>query len=189
MIDDFELIQQAQRGNRLAFRDLVKRHQKTAFYFAYSLTGNFTDAEDLSQDAFIQIYRSLDRFRGDSKFTTWLYRITFNTWSNMKRQKNSKIRSLVDSMDDDHVFVNSEAHSSPEHETDKTLLYEHIQHATKRLSPQEKSVFVMRQFQDLKLDDIADIMNIKIGTVKSLLFRALKKMQKELAFYQQECER
>ena len=77
---------------------------------------------------------------------------------------------------------------TPEHETERSLLYDHIQQATNKLSEKEKAVFVLRQFQDQKLDEIAKILNIKVGTVKSLLFRALKKMQKELAFYRPDGE-
>jgi RNA polymerase sigma-70 factor, ECF subfamily len=190
MPNDFELIQQTRNGQRLAFRDLVRRYQKTAFYFAYNLTGDHHDAEDLSQDVFIQIFHSLDTFRGDSQFSTWLYRITLHTWSNNRRKRNSKLKALMDPMED--AILNDRSNYGeelPDQATDKSILYEHIQEATKKLSPKEKSVFVLRQFQDEKLENIAEIMNIKIGTVKSLLFRALKKMQQELAFYQTDVER
>jgi len=189
MPNDFELITLAQQGHRVAFRDLVLRHQKTAYYFAYNLTGNHVDAEDLSQEVFMQIYNALDSFRGDSKFSTWLYRITFNTWTNMKRRRNSRLQTLFDPLDESHIQINSKSQISPEHETDNSLLYEHIQKATKKLSVREKSVFVLRQFENQKLEDIAEILNIKVGTVKSLLFRALMKMRKELAFYQLDEER
>ena len=190
MPNDFELIQQAQQGHRLAFRDLVLRYQKRAYYFAYDLTGNHFDAQDLSQEVFMQIYNSLENYRGESQFSTWLYRITVNTWSNSKRRRNAKMRALLDTLEDTNIDIQqSKDLSSPEQQTDQSLMYEHIQQATNRLSPKEKSVFVLRQFQDQKLEDIAEILNIKIGTVKSLLFRALKKMQKELSFYQQDSER
>lgn len=187
MPNDFELIQQAQLDHRMAFRDLVTRHQKTAYYFAYNLTGNHDDAADLSQDVFIQIYHSLDRFRGESKFETWLYRITINTWMNMKRRKNVKLHTLIESLDHEGITLMA-ADSSPEHDTEQSLLYERIQKAMNKLSPKEKFVFVLRQLEDQKLEVIANILNIKIGTVKSLLFRALKKMQKELAVYHHEME-
>ena len=189
MPNDYELIQQARNGRRLAFRDLVIRYQKTAYYFAYGLTGNHDDAQDLSQEVFLQIYRSLDSFRGDSRFSTWLYRITVNTWHNLNRKRNVKMRTLLDPLNDTAVHSSPQSNETPEHETERSLLYDHIQQATKKLSEKEKAVFVLRQFQDQKLDDIAKILNIKVGTVKSLLFRALKKMQKELAFYRQDGER
>ena len=182
MPNDYELIQQIRDGHRLAFRDLVRRYQKRAYYFAFNLTGNHYDAEDLSQEVFIQMFHSLDSFRGESQFSTWLYQVTLHTWSNTRRKRNSKLRALVEPMEDVE-FKDESSFDMPDRETDKSLLYEHIQEATKKLSPKEKSVFVLRQFQDQKLEAIADIMDIKIGTVKSLLFRALKKMQKELAFY------
>lgn len=187
MPNDNELIRLAQQGQRLAFRDLVRRYQKTAYYFALDLTGNHDDAQDLSQEVFVQIYQSINRFRGESKFSTWLYRITLNTWTNQKRKRNARMHSLVDPFSETTVHLQAHDHnSSPEQETDCALIYDHIRQAARVLSPKEKSVFFLRQFQEQKLQEIAEILGVKVGTVKSLLFRALKKMQKELAVYYQD---
>jgi RNA polymerase sigma-70 factor (ECF subfamily) len=187
MPNDNDLIRSAQQGQRSAFRDLVRRYQKTAYYFALDLTGNHDDAQDLSQEVFVQIYQSIGRFRGESKFSTWLYRITLNTWSNQKRKRNAKLQALLDPLSDTHIHIKADDRSSsPEKATERALMYDRIQRAARALSPKEKSVFFLRQFQEQKLEAIAEIMGIKVGTVKSLLFRALKKLKKELSVYYQD---
>lgn len=184
MPEDFDLVHKAQTGNTAAFRELVLRYQKTAYYFALDLTGNHQDAEDLSQDVFVAIYQALPGFRGEAAFSTWLYRITVNTWYRQRRRRNAAANP--DSLDDLSIHIADDDSHSPENRMENRLMHEHVQRAMRRLSPQEKAVFVLRQKHEQKLDEIAGILNLKTGTVKSLLFRALKKMQKELSFYQIE---
>jgi len=184
MLHESELVTSAQNGNTIAFRDLVITYQKKIYYLAYDLTGNHQDAEDLSQDVFILMHQSLDTFRGEAAISTWLYRMTVNTWINNKRRKNAKLKSLFDFFPDgeqDPRDINPP--TQPDAHTERSLLYDHIQKAMQKLSDRERSVFTLRQLHDKKIQDIADILDIRIGTVKSLLHRSLLKMQKELAFY------
>ena len=90
MDQEKRIIQQAQNGEKNAFRQLVDVHKKRVYYLAYDLTGNHQDAEDLSQEVFMKAYKSLSKFRGESKFSSWLHRITVNLFIDMKRSKQYK---------------------------------------------------------------------------------------------------
>jgi RNA polymerase sigma-70 factor, ECF subfamily len=186
MQTDIELVKKAQLGSGAAFKELVQQHQKIVFNLAYDLTGNREDAKDLSQDVFIRVYHHLDSFRGDSLFSSWLYRITMNMWLNNNKSKNFKIRKMSTSLEKFPESVeqwqDSSQHSNPEQRVDMAMINDYITRAMAALSPKEKSVFVLRQFHEQGLQEIAEILGISVGTVKSTLFRSLKKMQKELSF-------
>lgn len=184
------LIDRLRDGDRFAFREFMDGYQKQVYFMALDLTGNHQDAEDLTQDVFIKAYRSIDKFRGDSKLSTWLYRITVNGYLDTYRKKSFKIFNVVERAPDNQRIVDESIEQNfdvdPERKTEAALIQQHIAHALKKLSGREKSVFVLRHYQDLKLKEISGIMKIAEGSVKSLLFRAIKKLQKELEFYRKE---
>lgn len=190
MDQEKRIIQQAQNGEKNAFRQLVDAHKKRVYYLAYDLTGNHQDAEDLSQEVFMKAYKSLSKFRGESKFSSWLHRITVNLFIDMKRSKQYKTKQTQDQFDEQEIEmktnVDTNKEFSSEAKTEAALLQQNIQHALNNLSPKEKSVFVMRHFNGLKNREIGESLNISVGTVKSQLFRAVKKLQKSLEFYRYE---
>jgi RNA polymerase sigma-70 factor (ECF subfamily) len=169
----------------MAFRELVERHKRRVYYLALDLTGNHHDAEDLSQEVFIKAYRALDRFRGDAQLQTWLYRITVNTYLNMRRKKALLFMKLRDSFADTRLEPEDGA-APGDTGAEKRVVQQHIERAMKALSPKERSAFVLRHYHDLSLKDVAEAMEVAEGTVKSLLFRAVQKLRKELAFYREE---
>lgn len=177
-----QLIHRVLKGESAAFRDLVEKNQKKVYYLSLDLTGNHHDAEDLSQEVFIKAYRSLAQFRGESSFSSWLYKITVNTNINQSRRKMAT--ALKKSTSIENAGDRWKSHSpetNPEKQTDASLLRTHIDKALDRLSRNERCVFVLKHYQDIPLQEIALIMDISIGTVKSTLFRAVRKMRKELA--------
>jgi len=181
------LVQRAQSGDRSAFRQLVEDHEKKIYGVCYDLTGKHEDACDLSQDVFVQAYQALGSFRGDAKFGSWLYRIAVNLWLNRKRKKSFAFILFKESNHLDQNFAGgTTSNSNPEQYAESKLMHANIARALTKLSPRERSIFVLRHYEDLPLKEIAEILEIKLGTVKSLLFRALKKLQKELYFYQEE---
>ena len=190
MTEETILVERARNGEMAAFRDLVERYQKKIYFLALDLTGNHHDAEDLSQEVFIKAYRSISGFRGDAKFGSWLYRIAVNTNINQHRKKAFTALKPQESLEDMHqdqdevIGVHQPIH--PEEQANAGLIQKHIERAMDRLSPHERCVFVLRHYSDFSLKDIAEIMSISKGTVKSTLFRTLKKLQKELSFYRQE---
>ena len=184
MSDEKLLIGRAQRGDMDAFRELVERSKITTYWLAYDLTGNRHDAEDLSQEVFVRAFRALKKFRGDAKWSTWLYRITVNICYDHRRARSSKALEYRDDLEGNNFMTHSEhPTSNPEKGAESGIIQEHIEHALKALSPQERSVFVLRHYHQLQLKEIAEALKIAEGSVKSYLFRAIKRLQKELTFY------
>ncbi len=187
MTDEKVLIQRAQKGETAAFRELVEQNKKNVYYLALDLTGNQQDAEDLSQEVFIKAYRNIKNFRSDGKMSSWLYRITVNTNINQYRLKSHQARKTQESFDEllpsqEHSLGNTPLHN-PEKSAESEMIQQHIDVALDRLTPKERSIFVLRHYNDLPLKEIAEIHQVQLGTVKSMLFRTIKKLQKELAFY------
>ena len=188
MIDENVLIERARNGESAAFRELVERYQKKIYYFSLDLTGNHHDAEDLSQEVFIKAFRSLDGFRGDAKLSSWLYRIAVNTRINQSRNKAYTAMKAQENLDTINweTYSGTNASDNPEEQAHAGLIQKHIDEAMNELSVRERCVFVLRHYNDFPLAQIAEIMSINLGTVKSTLFRALTKLRKELAFYRDE---
>ena len=184
---ELQLIEQVKKGDISAFRKIMETHQEKIYYLAYDMTGNRQDAEDLSQDVFIKAYHSLKKFRGDAKLSSWLYRITINTCIDKKRKKKEVAVYISDdqsdSVNDTFQYSDDNPGNNPEYLAESKLMQRNIHNALHRLSPRERSVFVLRHYNDLQLSEISNILNLSVGTVKSLIFRAIKKLQSELSFY------
>lgn len=189
MTDEHLLIDRARRGDMDAFRELVERSKIMTYNVAYDLTGNRHDAEDLSQEAYIRAYRALPGFRGDSKWSTWLYRILVNISRDRWRRDSKRSIEYTDDLEGkSHTSDRTNLHAAPgpERHAEGAVLQQHIDCALNALSSQERAVFVLRHYHHLQLKEIARTLEIAEGTVKSYLFRAIKTLQKELAFYRPE---
>ncbi len=189
MTDEKLLIDRAQHGEMEAFRELVERSRIMVYRMAYDLTGNRHDAEDLSQETYVRAYRALPGFRGGAKWTTWLYRIMVNLsrdqWRKESRQQLEFSEDPEEKMNPT-ADINNHTADGPVRSAEAGMIQEHISRALESLSPQERRVFVLRHYEHFRLREIADMLEIAEGTVKSCLFRAIKTMQKELAFYRPE---
>lgn len=174
-------------GDHTAFHELVGQYKKKIYYLAYDITGNHQEAEDISQEVFIKMFRSLKKFRRDAKMSSWLYQITVNASIDTLRKKSSKPKRSIDEFD--HLYIQEglttgrAANFDPVSSAESSQIQNHISQALQKITPKERTVFVMRHYNDLKLNEIAEILNVTIGTVKSLLFRAIKKLRKELSSY------
>jgi len=188
--EETELVERARQGEKDAFRELVERYKKRIYSLSRDLTGNHHDAEDLSQEVFIKAYRSLKDFRGEAQFSSWLYRITVNTSISQRRKKSYTALILHDPEENDRSENPGQAvlaaGQDPERSAEAGLMQIHIDAALQQLAPREKSIFVLRHYHDLPLKEIAETLNISLGSVKSLHFRAIKRLQKELSFYREE---
>lgn len=187
MTDERELIRRAQRGDMEAFRLLVERARANVYRLAYDLTSNRHDAEDLSQEVFLKAYRSLQQFRSDAKWSSWLYRITVNTCYDHYKSGTTKIMKRTEDIENDknnNVFCGDAA--LPDKSADAKMIQENIDRALHQLTSRERSVFVLRHYHDLPLKQIAETLEITDGTVKTLLFRAIQKLRQELAFYKND---
>jgi RNA polymerase sigma-70 factor (ECF subfamily) len=187
--DEKLLIDRARNGDTAAFRQLVERSKITTYRLAYDLTGNRHDAEDLSQEAFIRAYRGLPRFRGEAKWSSWLHRITLNTFLDQKRSKKNDTVEYHDELETPETMttmIHTAAAPGPDRRAEAGDIRDHIERALGCLSPAERSVFVMRHYHDKPLKEIGEALDIAEGTVKVHLFRAVRRMQKELEFFRAE---
>jgi RNA polymerase sigma-70 factor (ECF subfamily) len=190
MKDERSLVRRMQQGDHDAFREMVERFKHNVYHLALDLSGNHHDAEDLSQEVFIKAHRAVRKFRGGSKLNTWLYRITVNAFIDSQRKKSQKVANMTVKGEEDEPdpidTVADETTGNPERAASAVRIGEHVETALQRLSEKERTVFVMRHFHDMPLKEIAETMKIAEGTVKSLLFRAIRKLREELSFYKDE---
>jgi len=183
-ISDAALVSRSRNGDLTAFDQLVKKYEKQVFNLAYRMIGNYDDANDLAQEAFLRVYRSLPKFRGDAAFSTWLYRIVSNTClDELRRRKQQRIESLdgpITSETGDYVRQIQANSDLPEVTVEKQELREFVQKAINQLPEDHRVVIILRDLQGLSYQEIADILNCSIGTVKSRLNRGRLKLRYEL---------
>ena len=168
------------------FRAFVAEHQRLVYYLAVDLTGRHEDAEDLVQEVFIKAHNHLSTFRGEASIRTWLHRITVNTYLNSRRRQSMRHTQPASPEELDHLHPNPQA--ATDAQARQRLLNEHVNRAMARLSERERTAFVLRHYHEYKLAEVADAMGIALGSVKSLIFRALQKLRHELTYLRDERE-
>lgn len=184
---EIRLIKRAQEGDGAAFEALVQMHDRQVLKLARQMLNNLEDAQDVYQEIFIKVFRSLPSFRFESGFATWLYRIVINQCLNY-RQWRSRRRFL--SFDSPHEDTETGANYLPPDkgpDPEKAALNQELRReialAMESLSDKQRAVFVLRHFHDQKLQDIAKTLGCAEGTVKNYLFRATQRMQEKLREY------
>lgn len=185
--DEKAIIREAQRGNVVAFESLVKNYDRQVLQLAYNMVNNTQDAEDIYQEVFVRVYKSLHRFEFKSEFSTWLHRVVVNYCINYQKKRG---RLKAYSIDGDipngdenwKMTIKTEEHN-PEKSLLNVELSKEIDAALDQLSPKQKTVFVLRHYHGQKLREIAKILKCSEGTVKNYLFRATQKMQRLLQEY------
>ena len=166
-------------GEVNAFEDLVAAYEKNVYNLALRMTGNAQDAEDMAQEAFIKAYNSLSHFRGDSKFSVWLYRIVSNVCLDFLRRQNRRPASSLSQEDDDGEEVQLDVpdeSQSPELLLERQLTREAVQRGLQALSEEQRQILLLREIQGLSYEEIAQTLDLEEGTVKSRIFRARKKL-------------
>ncbi len=190
IVRDVELVKRAIGGDKKVLRQIVELNKKKIFYLAYDLTGSTENAEDLSQEVFLKLFRSLEKYKGDALLSSWLYRITVNTFLSQKKLGANKImENIIDEQAIEKIndnINNPNILSSPEKSVEGKQIQEHLSTALEKLSPRERAVFVLRNYQGIQLKGCSEYLNISEGTVKSLQFRAVKKLQKILNYYKKQ---
>jgi RNA polymerase sigma-70 factor (ECF subfamily) len=185
--DEQELLSRAQNGDESAFQAIVDKYKRQMYYLALDLTGNHHDAEDLSQEAFVKAYTSIQGFRGEAKISSWLHRIVVNAHLDEKRKKALTLLRTSDELNENltlHSSGGSGFETNPEKKMEQSKIQEHIEEALQTLTQRERTIFVLRHYQEHALKEIAEMLDLSEGTVKSFLFRAIKKLQKALSQYE-----
>ena len=166
-------------GDANAFETLVLEYEKNVYNIALRMTGNSEDAADMTQEAFIKAYNSLQSFRGDSKFSVWLYRIVSNVCLDFLRSRNRRPTVSLSVEDDDgedaQLDVADES-QSPELLLDRKLTRESVRRGLDSLPPDYRQILLLREIQGLSYDEIAQALSLEVGTVKSRIFRARKRL-------------
>jgi len=183
------LIRRAQEGDGAAFEALVQMHDRQVLKLARQILNNLEDAQDVYQDIFIKVFRSLPSFRYESEFSTWLYRIVINQCLNYRQWRSRRRFLSFDSSREDEDNPSDhwpkDNNPDPEKAALSMELGREIALAMESLSDKQRAVFVLRHFHDQKLQDIAKTLGCAEGTVKNYLFRATQQMQKKLREYRQ----
>ena len=177
--EDKALVQQAQKGDMLAFEELVARHRDKIYARAYSMMRNEDEAVDLSQEAWVKAWQKLAQFQGDSSFATWLTRIVINLCLDQIRRRKRQRAESIEEMDEESGGVERQMEpviTNPTERLERGELRQRIDEAMKKLSHEHRTVLVLCEFEEMEYKEIAKVMECSIGTIMSRLFYARRKL-------------
>ena len=184
MTEERELVQRAKGGDERAFEQLVTDNEKRIYNLCRRLVRNPDDAAELAQEAFLNAWRGLSKFQGDSAFSTWLYRLASNACIDfLRKEKRRKDRSMTISLDDEEEARQAELPDerfSPEEKLEQSETRRAIAEGLERLSPEHRQVLVLRELNGFSYAEICTILALEEGTVKSRIARARAALRKSL---------
>jgi RNA polymerase sigma-70 factor (ECF subfamily) len=185
---DFSLVREAQRGNHVAFEQLVHLHDRDVLRLAFRITGSKDDIQDICQEAFLKMYKKLDSFRFECSFSTWIYRIVTNVClDHLRKSRSRKQNGVVERNAEgkEYNLLDQISDTKPAHQPDEQLIRRelsvHVLSALQRLTQRERAVFELRYFRELKLRTVGERLNISEASVKTTLSRATQKLKSQLA--------
>ena len=170
MWDEDELVRAAQSGDRDAFGLLVERYQRDIYRLCYRYVNDRQDASDMAQEAFLKAYRAIGRFRGSSRFSTWIYRIAVNTCLNFRASRRPQAEALPDSLPTRRVELNERI--------DTGRLRSRVRAAVAKLPEKQRATLILKTYHDLTHQEVAAILGSTVGTVKANLFHALRNLRR-----------
>lgn len=184
---DWELVRQCKSGDRQAFRELVERYQRKAVAIAFGILHDREDALEIAQEAFAKVFTSIQKFKEEASFYTWLYRITVNLAIDRQRQKNRQpLLEREDSGEGENTRnariegVPDSDEADPYEQVKDKELGERIRAALAELTPAHKAVILLREVEGLSYEEISEVLQCSRGTVMSRLHYARKKLQSRL---------
>ena len=180
MSADTDLISRAAGGDVSAFQAIVERHRSMVYRIAYQFAGNHHDAEDIAQEVFIKVYRSLGRFRQDAQLTSWMYRIVMNACIDHRRRSRPGVAVPVGEEAEQRILDTPEERPGPEASAYAGELGHLLESEIGRLPNGQRVVFIMRHHQGMKLCDIAEALGLAEGTVKRQLQAAVHRLRQAL---------
>ena len=173
-----EIIRSVLRGNVNDFEKLVTAYEKNVYNIALRMVGDPDDAADMTQETFIKAYRALSGFRGDSKFSSWLYRIASNVCLDFLRSRSRHPQVSLSTVDEDDraTFELPDMRQNPEEQLMKKLSMEAVRRGLEQLPEQQRQILVLRELGGLSYAELAQTLGLEEGTVKSRIFRARKRL-------------
>jgi RNA polymerase sigma-70 factor (ECF subfamily) len=186
---DLAWMEQVKKGDTEAFRLLIEAHQYRVVGTIAKMLGDEMDAEDLAQQVFIRVWRSAPRYEPTAKFTTWLFKITRNlVFNELRRRRRHGAQSLDTDPDDEHLPIQAADQSSKAPDTAMldAEMQEAIQAAIDQLPEMQRMAIILRRYDEFSYEEIAEILNLSVPAVKSVLFRARTELREKLRQYLQE---
>lgn len=180
-MNDRELVAKIKNGDQNAFRQLFEQYQHLVFNISYRMSGNQEEAEDITQDVFIKIFHAIEKFRGDAKLSSWIYRIAVNTC--LKRERRKKLENWI-SLDflfqDEGKFQPQAPDKTPDQQIEILEKEQIVQKAIHSLPERQKTALILHRYENLSYEEIATVMEISLSAVESLLHRAKDNLTKKL---------
>ena len=173
-VSEKKIIEKVLGGDANAFEELVLKYEKTVYNLALRMVGDRDDASDMTQEAFIKAYGSLSSFRGDSKFSVWIYRITTNVCLDFLRLRH--LRLTVSDDDEDAQLDIPDPKADPEQQLIKKISMQSVEEGLKTLPDKQRQILVMRELGGMSYAEIGAALSLEEGTVKSRIFRARKRL-------------
>ncbi len=180
-LTDEQLVEIAVGNNPEAFGEIVKRWERKIFALCFGMLNREDEAKDAAQETFIAAFRNLKNFRGDAKVSSWLHRIAINQCLTTKRRTKSRSESFIDDDENQNekIFV-APARISPSRTTEQNERLKFVRQAVQSLPSDLRQVIVMKEFEDMTFQEIADTLELPLSTVKSRLYTALKQLRMKL---------
>jgi len=182
--DETALVERARTGDQQAFGELVRQYERKIYRLAMNITRNEEDAEDVLQEAFLKAYEHLDRFKGDSKFYTWIVRIAVNeALMKLRRRKGDRTVPLDEPLDTGEETMAREIavwEDNPEQQYSKEEIQNILSEAVDSLKPDFRTVFTLRDIEEMSTEETAEVLGISVPAVKSRLLRARLALREKL---------
>ena len=188
-----EIINKLKHGDEHAFKQLVENYQKLVVNTCFGMVHNMEDAEDIAQDVFIEVFRSVDKFRADSKLSTWLYRIAVNRSLNFIRDNKRRkwfwsFEDATENKNNPLEKISQGSSENPEYELENNQRAHLLHQAIDSLPKNQRIAFTLNKYEDLSYKEISEIMDLSKSSVESLIHRAKINLQKKLyACYKKKC--
>ena len=175
MMDELRAIAQAKKGDADAFAFLVETYETSVYRLALRMCGNAHDAEEVAQEAFVAAWKGMPAFRGESKFSSWLYQLTTNAAIDfLRREKRHRATTPIEDE------VDLAAPGTPQQAAEAAEVRQALQQALDTLTPEHREIFLLRQMRQLSYEEIGRLLGLEAGTVKSRLSRAKKQLREIL---------
>lgn len=176
-----ELIQKLKTGDKHAFEEFVIQYQKKVYYFVYKYFNNEEEVKDISQEIFIKIYKNIKYFKEDSSLNTWVYKIMHNTCTDEYRRRSKRngfIASFLNHSDQLDTVIDTSTRTNPEKNAELNETRDQLKKCVQSLPPRQRDIIILKVWEELKIREIAQILNCSDGTIKANLFKAYKNLRK-----------